>query len=65
MKPITLIVGGDLAPTKTNYSFFTDGNISDLFGENLLSLVNSVDYRIFNLEVPLTDKLTTYRKRRT
>jgi poly-gamma-glutamate synthesis protein (capsule biosynthesis protein) len=56
MKPMTIIVGGDLAPTKTNYSFFGEGNLSALIEGRLFSLINSVDYRIFNLEVPLTDK---------
>ena len=45
-----------MAPTKTNYSFFGEGNISALIDDSLLSLINSADYRLFNLEVPLTDK---------
>jgi poly-gamma-glutamate capsule biosynthesis protein CapA/YwtB (metallophosphatase superfamily) len=53
---MTIIVGGDLAPTKTNYTFFSEGNLSALIEEQLLSLINSADYRIFNLEVPLTDR---------
>ena len=55
MKSITFIVGGDLAPTQSNYSFFVDGNIKALIDDNILSLLYSVDYKIFNLEVPLTD----------
>lgn len=53
---MTIIVGGDLAPTETNYTFFSEGNLNALIEERLLSLVNSADYRIFNLEVPLTDR---------
>jgi poly-gamma-glutamate synthesis protein (capsule biosynthesis protein) len=55
MKPITILVGGDIAPTKSNYSFFSEGNMKALIDDKLLSLLDSVDYRIFNLEVPLTD----------
>jgi Bacterial capsule synthesis protein PGA_cap len=55
MNPITILVGGDLAPTIANYSVFAEGNIKALIDNKLLSLLYSVDYRIFNLEVPLTD----------
>jgi len=55
MKPVTILVGGDIAPTQTNYSFFAEGNIKALIDDKLLSLLDSVDHRIFNLEVPLTD----------
>ena len=51
-----IIVGGDLAPTQTNYSFLAEGNLGALIDGNLMKLINSADYRIFNLEVPLTDK---------
>ena len=62
MKPITIFVGGDLAPTQSNYSFFAEGNIKALIDDKLLSLLYSVDYRIFNLEVPLTDTEKPIRK---
>jgi len=51
MEPITVIIGGDLAPTQTNCSYFSEGNLSVLIDEKLLSLLNSADYRIFNLPV--------------
>ena len=59
---MTIIVGGDLAPTQTNYSFFGEGNLNALIDGRLLSMINSVDYRIFNLEVPLTDTEKTITK---
>ena len=55
MKPITVLVGGDLAPTISNFSHFIEGNIKALIDDKLLSVIHSADYRIFNLEVPLTD----------
>jgi hypothetical protein len=56
MKPTTIIIGGDLGPTQTNYSFFNEGKLNALIDGKLLSFINSADYRILNLEVPLTDK---------
>lgn len=57
-----MIIGGDLAPTKSNISYFNEGNLSGILDENLLSLLNSVNYRIFNLEAPLTDIETPINK---
>ena len=57
MKQVTILVGGDLAPTQSNYSFFAEGDISSILEVRLIDLLHSVDLRIFNLEVPLTDKL--------
>lgn len=55
MKSTTIIIGGDLAPTKSNYSYFQEGNMKALIDEGLLSVLESADHRIFNLELPLTD----------
>lgn len=57
MKHIELIIGGDLAPTKSNFSVFEKGDIETIIDENLLSLLGNADFRVFNLEVPLTDEL--------
>ena len=62
MNPITIFIGGDIAPTKSNYSFFAEGDINALIDDKLLSLLHSADYRIFNLEVPLTDIENPIRK---
>ncbi|MDF2802079.1 MAG: putative poly-gamma-glutamate synthesis protein [Anaerocolumna sp.] len=51
-----LIIGGDLVPTRSNIDLFSIGDVNQLAGEKLLSLLNAADFRIFNLEVPLTDK---------
>jgi len=55
MKPVTFIIGGDLAPTKSNYSLFEEGNIRALIDNKLLYVLELSDYRIFNLELPITD----------
>lgn len=52
---ISVIIGGDFAPTETNYELFDSGNIEQIFGMALLDLLKQADFRIFNLEVPLTD----------
>ncbi len=55
MKSVTFFVGGDLAPTRSNYLSFEKGDIKSLVDGKLLDMVLSVDFRIFNLETPLTD----------
>lgn len=50
-----IMIGADLAPTTLNIEQFKKGNITALVGEELLHLLEKADYRIFNLERPLTD----------
>lgn len=59
---MSIIIGGDLVPTQSNQKLFSEGNISNLFGEEIISVLNEADYRIFNLEVPLADKETPIDK---
>lgn len=57
-----LLIAGDLVPTQSNIDLFKKADTNSLLDEELLSLWNSVDMRIFNLEVPLTDKETPIAK---
>lgn len=57
-----LIIGADIVPTNSNEIFFKSGNMEEIVDENLLDLLKTVDYRIFNLEVPLTDMETPISK---
>ncbi|MGH4140375.1 CapA family protein [Clostridium sp.] len=57
-----LLIAGDLVPTKSNTDLFSNADTAALLGKELLSLWNSTDIRIFNLEVPLTDKETPIAK---
>lgn len=50
-----ILIGGDLVPTRTNISLFQNADVNSLLGDELLDLMSSADYRLFNLEVPLTD----------
>lgn len=59
---ISIIIAGDLAPTKSNSDLFNRGDIAALIGENMIDLLNECDFKIFNLEVPLTNKQTPIPK---
>ena len=62
MKQLTLIISGDLAPTLSNYSVFEEGSIESIIDGRILSLISKADFRIFNIEVPLTDTKKPIRK---
>ena len=53
-----LLIAGDLVPTESNINLFENGEVDKLLGEELLAIWNSADKRIFNLELPLTDRNT-------
>lgn len=53
---MNLLIAGDLVPTKSNEQLFIEGDIKTLLGNELMNLWDSADLRIFNLEVPLSDK---------
>lgn len=53
---MNILIGADLVPTKRNISLFESGKAEELLGNELAECLNSADYRIFNLEVPLTDR---------
>lgn len=57
-----ILIGADLVPTKSNYELFNKKDIERLFGEKLLDVILSADFRIFNLETPLCDKETPIDK---
>ena len=57
-----ILVGADLVPTQTNIELFNSGNYTELLGDELCQVLHSADYRIFNLEVPLTDTLSPIDK---
>ena len=51
-----------MVPTKSNEHIFAEGVASKLVGEELSAIFKQADYRIFNLEVPLTDVETPIAK---
>lgn len=62
MGNVNLTIGGDLCPTKSNYDFFMNGDIEAIIDRKILNLLDNADFRIFNLETPLTDTKTPIRK---
>lgn len=50
-----IVIGADLVPTKSNTELFIDGDKKSLIGEELEMILDNASFRIFNLEVPLTD----------
>lgn len=57
MGSASIIIGGDLGPTKSNFSCFESGDMSEIIDSQILSLLESATFRLFNLEIPLTDEL--------
>lgn len=52
---MSILIGADLVPTKSNMEHFENERIEKLLDKNLIKKLSEVDYRIFNLEVPLTN----------
>lgn len=50
-----LLIAGDLVPTEINKTLFMNADLNAILGKQLLSIWNSADLRIFNLEVPITE----------
>ncbi|MBC7364851.1 MAG: CapA family protein [Candidatus Aminicenantes bacterium] len=50
-----ILIAGDCAPGKSNYSFFKKRKIEDILELDLYEKWKSADIRIFNLESPITN----------
>lgn len=50
-----ILIGADIVPTEPNIHIFSNGEINKVIEKELLEVIKSADYRIFNLEAPLTD----------
>ena len=59
---MSIIIGADIVPCKSNLELFINGKAEALAGEELLEVLRKADYRICNLEVPLTDQETPIHK---
>lgn len=59
---MAIIIGADFVPTDSNQMLFEAGSAEELFGDELCSLLQNADYRIFNLEKPLSDRGDPIRK---
>lgn len=54
---MNILIGADCVPTRSNIDLFATGDSQTLLGEELNNILQKADYRIFNLEVPLTDQV--------
>lgn len=52
---MNILIGADVVPTNSNTDLFISGDVHGLLGDMLFNILHRADYRIFNLEVPLTD----------
>ena len=52
---MNILIGADLVPTTSNEELFIKGDAEELVGKDLLGILRNADYRIFNLEVPITE----------
>lgn len=50
-----LIIGADFVPTDSNVKYFESGELEYLFDQELISYLSQPSFKIFNLEMPLTD----------
>lgn len=56
-----LIIGADIVPTNSNQTIFEKAQM-EIVDKDLRVILDRADYRIFNLEVPLTDEETPIKK---
>lgn len=57
-----ILIGADFVPSEFNENVFIDADLKSLVGDELLDVFASSDYKIFNLEIALTDKDTPMKK---
>ncbi len=60
---MSIIIGADFVPTEPNRQLFEAGSVTELLGEKLAGLLRQADFRIVNLEMPLTDRETPIAKK--
>ncbi len=51
---LTILIAGDMVPTKSNEQLFIDGEISLLLGDSLYTIFQEADITSINLECPIT-----------
>lgn len=51
-----ILIGADIVPTLSNQQYFEEEQMEKIVDSRLFELLKKADYRVFNLEVPLTDQ---------
>jgi len=59
---MSILIGADIYPSKSNEEFFSSGNMDSVVGDELKKILFKADYRVFNLETPLIDAAMPIRK---
>ncbi len=57
-----MIIGADFVPTESNIENFYTGKMDQIVSKSLFEILKGADYRIFNMELPLTDKKNPIKK---
>jgi len=57
-----IFIGADIVPKESNIDGFLNGETKAFVDENVVNLINNADFRVFNLELPLTDVETPIKK---
>lgn len=57
-----ILIGADLVPTQFNWEAFAGADTLSILGQELRELMEKADFRVFNLEAPLTDGDTPIAK---
>lgn len=57
-----LIIGADFVPTASNMEYFESGELKYLFDGKLINYLSEPSFKIFNLEMPLTDIVSPIKK---
>ena len=50
-----IIIGADCVPSESNEEAFSSGEINSVISNELANVFKEANYRIVNLEMPLTD----------
>lgn len=59
---MSLIIGGDVRPSKQNSVLFENGDVRSLLGDELLALLTEAEHVVVNLELPLCNALHPIKK---
>jgi len=59
---MNLIIAGDVVTNESNKELFKQKNLTEVLGQDLLRIWENSDYKVFNLEAPITNSNNTIKK---
>ena len=57
-----IIIGADFVPTESNADYFVSSEVNSILDQNLMEYLSQPSFKIFNLEMPLTDRVSPIKK---